>query len=619
MCGIVGIAYSDRNHMVEASIIKSMCDLIIHRGPDDEGIYINKNVGLGFRRLSIIDLTTGHQPISNENSTIWVTLNGEIYNYLDLRTELISKGHIFKSQSDTEVLVHLYEEYGDQFLTKLRGMFGLALFDSVNQKLLIARDRVGIKPLFYYFDRGKFLYGSELKAIKSSVDNLEIDNASIVDYFSYGYIYGEKSIYRDIHKLLPGHYLSLNLLNFDFSINRYWELKTDLDYSKTHDEWIEAIQFKLKETVSSHMISDVPLGAFLSGGVDSSTIVGLMTEISNNPVETFSIGFHEEKYSELKYARQVSEKFGTNHHELILESSSVDVIDKIIDMYDEPFADSSAIPTYFVSKFAREKVTVVLSGDGGDELFAGYGAYLKLMKLSTFNRRNPIDISQLFKLLNKMIPEHSFGKGLTYYLSKKDSDLAAYFTLNKDYELAGLFNKDFLKTTSEFHSINRKIAQMSKYKMADKILKSQLLDFNTYLVDDILTKVDRASMRNSLEVRVPILDHEFVELAFQIPTSFKINESNTKIILKKAFGHILPESILNRPKKGFSIPLSNWFNYQLKEFVEEELFSDQFDSLNIFNKARVRKLINNHKQSKRDFGGQIWALLVFSRWLKSNF
>lgn len=617
MCGIAGIVYFEKDKKVTHFELKAMTGTIIHRGPDDEGFYIYNNVGLGFRRLSIIDLNTGNQPMCNENETIWVVMNGEIYNFMNLRNDLESQGHKFKSNSDTEVLVHLYEEHGIDFITKLRGMFAIALYDKVKNKLILARDRVGIKPLFYALNGDKLIFGSELKEILNGLGKKpDINPQGVLDYFTYGYTLREKTFFKGINKLLPSRYLELDVNTFKSDITKYWEIDSSPDYIITESEWIEIISAKLSETVKSHMISDVPLGAFLSGGVDSSAVVAYMAQFSSQPVQTFSIGFKEAKYNELDYARQVSKIYKTNHHEMILKPASVDIIDDLINMYDEPFADSSAIPTYFVSKFARECVTVALSGDGGDELFAGYLSYAKAKQISCIQHSLPNIIRPISGIISKTLPDHMFGKGLSYYLSKTPSLLGAYFTLFKDYEINSLFNKEFFKELKPSFSVVSKIELLKSYGAQDLVTRNELLDISTYLVDDILTKVDRVSMANSLEVRVPLLDHEFIELAFKIPSTMKLKNTEGKYIFKKALASNLPEDILYRKKQGFGVPLTKWFNKDLNSYIKQELLDNRGILFDYINPKAITKIIKAHSLGQRDFSSQIWALLSFQLWYK---
>ncbi|MES2678875.1 MAG: asparagine synthase (glutamine-hydrolyzing) [Bacteroidota bacterium] len=618
MCGIAGIINFDKNNGVDPVELKLMTDAIVSRGPDDEGFYLAGNIGFGFRRLSIIDLHSGKQPISNEDGSVWVIMNGEIYNYKEIKSDLLSRGHTFKTNSDTEVLVHLYEEFGEGFVKKLRGMFAFALHDTVQSKVILGRDRLGIKPLFYYSDAASMVFGSEIKEIKKVRKALELNNEGILDYFTYGYTLEEKTCYKNIKKLPPAHCLVLDLNTGNKKIERYWQLEYKPEAQRTEDEWIEIINEKLKETVKCHMISDVPLGAFLSGGVDSSAVVAAMASLSAIPIKTFSIGFKEEKYNELKYAKIVSGKFNTEHQELILEPGSIDIINDIVDLYDEPYADSSAIPTYFLSKMTRQHVTVALSGDGGDEIFAGYKSYRKADYIHRKLKYNPPIMRGLIGLGLKMYPDHFYGKGLLYYLSKQSKYLACYNGIFKEYELSNLLNKDFTCSLNNYSSFDSKIKMLNSYKSGDFVTDCELLDVHAYMVDDILTKVDRASMANSLEVRVPLLDHELVEMAFKIPSKFKLKEGEGKYIFKKSLERELPHEILYRKKQGFALPLSKWFKNDLDNYVKSQLLDKNNLIYNFIDAGAVKNVIAVHAKGQRDFSAQIWTILFFSEWLKKN-
>lgn len=621
MCGITGIVQFNREKAIAPAVLKNMCDSIYHRGPDDDGLYMSRNVGLGFRRLSIIDLSTGHQPLSNQNDTVYIVFNGEIYNYLEQRQKLIQKGYIFKTTTDTEVILHLYEEYGVDCLQYLRGMFAFAIWDSNKQQLFCARDRFGIKPFYYYSDQEKFVFGSEIKAILKSND---IDKTISIDaldsYFAFGYITSDLSIYKNIKKLQPAHYLLLSLKDKPvIEINRYWEIHFDPDYSKSENRWKEEIEACFSETVKLHMISDVPLGAFLSGGIDSSSVVAMMAKNSDRPVKTFSIGFKEQKFNELKYARELANKYGCEHHEQIVEPESIGLLSKLVSAYDEPFADSSAIPTYYVSQLARKHVTVALSGDGGDELFAGYTGYTKFKKIRSFplNFRGSIANKVIWGNIHNLIPHSTKGKGLMYFLSQPKEYAFAYQTSWTEQERSELFGhsgENRNKLATELF----KVEILQDKKNHDFISNLQYLDMKTYMVDDILTKVDRASMMNSLEVRVPMLDHKFAELTFKIPRDLKLKGNEKKYILKKAMQHYLPKNILSHPKQGFGVPLSLWFKSDLKEFVNDTLLAENPLLAKYVNKSYVKKIIMEDRKGKRDFNSKIWSLIVFEEWLKQN-
>lgn len=623
MCGITGKIYLDKSRRVESFVLKNMTDVISHRGPDDEGFYINNNVGLGFRRLSIIDLNTGHQPLTNMNGSIWIIFNGEIYNYLEQKEILLKKGYKFKTTTDTEVILHLYEEHGINCLQYLRGMFAFAIWDNNKKQLFCARDRFGIKPFYYYMDSEKFLFGSEIKAIlKSGNIDKTISFEALDTYFAYGYITSNLSIFKEIKKLQPAHYLILSFKNeVSLKIERYWEIKFAPNYDKTESQWKEEIEESLSEAVKLHMIADVPLGAFLSGGIDSSSVVAMMAKHSKLPIKTFSIGFKEKEFNELEYAREVAKRYNCEHYEQIIEPEAITLLPKLVNGYDEPFADSSAIPTYYVSKLAREKVTVVLSGDGGDELFAGYNTYsrLKTIHSYSFNFNSSFINKLIWGNIHKLIPENGKGKLTSYLLSKDKRFIGAYSALFSYEER----NQLILKKSSSNNINIEGYSELFKKEIlnhvvnADFISGLQFLDLNTYLVDDILTKVDRASMMNSLETRVPLLDHKFAELSFQIPWSYKLKGDIKKYIFKQAMSPHLPSSIFNHPKQGFAVPLTLWFKNDLKEYVNDTLLSPDSLLNSYLNKEYVKKILEN-KFYKGDSRTRIWSLLFFEEWLKLN-
>ena len=614
MCGVTGKIFFDKNREVSFDELKGMTDIMQHRGPDDEGFFIDENVGLGFRRLSIIDLKLGHQPLSDNSERYWITFNGEIYNFQELRVLLNKKGYLFKTNSDTEVIVNLYAEYKEKCLDHLRGMFAFVIWDKKEKQLFGARDRFGIKPFYYYIDNEKFVWASEIKSILASKSiSKDISLQSLDYYFAYGYTPRNNSIYSQIKKLKPGHFFLVKTLKKKkLVIKPYWKISFEPDYSKTEEFWKEALYDSLNESVKMRMISDVPLGTFLSGGIDSSIVTSLMSLNSNKPIKTFSIGFKEKKYNELQYARLLADKYKTEHHEFIVEQESIELLPKLVSAYDEPFADASAIPTYHVSKFTRNHVTVALSGDGGDELFAGYSSYDKMMML---NRKKHYPKS-LFALANKMIPDHMFGKGMTYYLSKDKDYIGAYICLWKNYERRKFYLPEINQEIENNYSEKIKSSMLGSMS-GDFISKIQQLDLQTYLVDDILTKVDRASMMNSLEVRVPLLDHKFAELSFKIPSNLKMKGNIKKYILKEAFKNILPEGIISHKKQGFAIPLDMWFKNDLKDYSYDVLLNSKFLH-NILEKNQIENMLDNHQKGMRNYGAKIWSLLFLNEWFRQN-
>ena len=621
MCGITGKIYLDKSRHIREAELRRMADSIEHRGPDDQGFYTSGPVGLGFRRLSIIDLSHGHQPLSNEDGSVWIVFNGEIYNYKELQFDLIAKGHKFRTQSDTETIVHLYEQYGTDCVKKLRGMFGFAIWDEKNKQLFCARDRFGIKPFYFYQDNNQFVFGSEIKTIlRADEVNNELSAEGLFSYFAYNYITSDLSIYEHIKKLQPANSLLFRFDDTEIKIEKYWDIRFEPDESLSESQWVEQIDDELSKSVKLHMVSDVPLGAFLSGGIDSSATVAMMARNSDRPIQTFSIGFKDDPNDELKNAKLLAEKYGCVHHEQIVEPESISLLPKMVSAYDEPFGDSSAIPTYYVSKFAREYVTVALSGDGGDELFAGYDIYSYFQKLHSLSTPLPELNKAFWGTVNAVIPRSSLGKGATHFLSKDRDLMGAYLTAwpKKERDQLILDSENFVHSDAIPEDFKVAILKEGKQKGHDFLSNLQYLDMRTFMVDSVLTKVDRASMLSSLEVRVPILDHKFAELTFQIPSSLKLKDGKSKYIFKKMLKKYLPQQILNKPKSGFVAPIASWFKGELETYVNDTLMSDSSLLYDYLDKDHVREIIRESRKSSRDFSGRIWALLFFEEWLKQN-
>ena len=621
MCGICGIFEYERWTDGPGDTVHRMNQTMIHRGPDDEGVFVGPGIGLGHRRLSIIDLSGGHQPMSNEDGTIWVLLNGEIYNYPELREELLGRGHKFTTKSDTEAIVHLYEDFAEGCFAKLRGMFSIAIWDSRKRKLVLARDRVGKKPLFYAADKDRILFGSELKALQAAdLLSREIDEFALSDYFSFGYIPAPKTIYRAVRKIMPGHYLVASANGIHETC--YWNLSFANIEERSEHEWSEILRDALCEATRIRLMSDVPLGAFLSGGIDSSSVVAMMSRLMNRAVTTCSIGFEEEKYNEAKYAQQVSKLFSTNHHEETVHPNAVEIVDKLAWHYDEPFADSSAIPTYYVSKMARSQVTVALGGDGGDESFAGYRRY----KLDYYENRlrNHVPASlrrTVFGPLGRWYPALAWAprifRGKATFQSLSRSPLEGYFnsvSYFRPSDKSQLFTADFRNRLADYDSIEVFRHHYDRAETNDPLSKIQYVDIKTYLTDDILTKVDRASMAVSLEVRAPMLDHKFLELAASIPSELKLRGGTGKYILKKAFEPVLPANILYRPKQGFAIPLGIWFKRDLKEMARHIILETEDG---ILDQRFLRKIWDQHQKGFYDRSALLWAVLMFRKWHQS--
>ena len=619
MCGIAGIFNFRTQEPVSPRLLKVMPDTLVHRGPDDEGFYVSGALGLAHRRLSIIDLESGHQPMTNEDGSVWVVFNGEIYNFLELHDDLIKKGHTFKTRSDTEVIVHLYEEQGERCFERLRGMFAIAIWDSRRRKLVLARDRVGKKPLFYFSDGCKVAFASEMKAILQVPGvSREIDPQAVSDYFSFLYIPAPKSIFKSVRKVLPGHYVVIS--DQGIREREYWDISFCDIEERTEEDWCESLLETFREAVRVRLISDVPLGAFLSGGIDSSAVVAAMAGFCNEPVTTCSIGFEEKEFNELGYARQIADRFATNHHERIVRPDAVGVVEKLVWHYDEPFADSSAVPTYYVSKVARERVTVALAGDGGDENFAGYRRYYfdrrenALRAILPFAFRQPV-----FGALASVYPKADWAprvfRGKATFENLARSPIEAYFrsvsALRPELK-AQIIDQDLLRELAGYDSLNVLHSYYDKADTVDPLSRIQYVDIKTYLPDDILVKVDRASMAHSLEVRAPILDHKLIEFAASMPSTLKLRGTNGKYIFKKALKRVLPDSVLYRPKMGFAVPLARWFRTELKELAHNVIFSRNGDSL--LNQASVRRVWQEHQSGLRNRSTELWTLLMFRLW-----
>ena len=614
MCGIAGIV-AQRNRPIAVEELRAMCAAMVQRGPDDEGTFLGNGAGLAMRRLSIIDLETGHQPVANEDGSVWVVLNGEIYNYQTLRHELERRGHRFATGTDTEVIVHLYEDRGDDCVQALRGMFAFALWDERRRRLLLARDRIGIKPLYYGVASGRLLFASELKALLQLPDvERRLDWNALAHLLAYGTTPSDESIVEGIHKLEPGHRLRMEP-GRDPVVERYWELRFRPDARRTEQETIEELRAKLRESIRYHLVSDVPVGAFLSGGIDSSSVVASMAMETPNRIKTFSIGFHEQEYDELPYARLIARRFGTDHHELILEPDAVDVLDHFAWDLDEPFGDPSAIPTYLVSRLASRDVKVVLSGDGGDELFGGYDKYVVEAR-DRPARFLPGAIRTLLARVSDTLPEDAKGKDFLRYLSQPDGERYLYAsTLFRAEHRSGLLTgaaRDAVAAAQPERSRLDRLAGPAGHWLS--VLQD--LDFRHYLPLDILTKVDRMSMAHSLEARVPLLDHVFVEFAATIPADWKLHRGKTKYIFAKALRGWLPDDVLDRPKKGFGVPFSRWFCGPLRPLVRELLLSERCRARGIFNEAYLQRLIAR-QQSGRPLELHLWTLMSFELWCRT--
>ena len=617
MCGIAGII-GRPGEDVGAASIHQMCDAIVHRGPDDEGSFVQGPVGLGMRRLSIIDLGGGHQPIHNEDQSIWVVYNGETYNFPELRRELESRGHRFYTHTDTEVIVHLYEEMGANCVTRLRGMFALALYDQRQQSLLLALDRLGKKPLHYALHHGRLMFASEIKSLLAVAPELaEVDREGLLQYFYFGYIPDPFTAFCLIRKLPPGHLMEY--AGGRATIRQYWDLPPyGSDPPSSEEECLEQLEARLSEAVRIRLISDVPLGALLSGGVDSSIVVALMARASTRAVKTFSIGFRHQQFNESKYARMVAERFSTEHHELIVDPNIEDSLAYLATLLEEPFGDSSMLPTYHVCRMARQKVTVALSGDGGDELFAGYDRYLVALRRRRFDHIPPLAGSFYRNHIHPRLPAHVYGKDLAWNASLNGRDryldAVSFFPARERARM--MFTPEFLEGIEALPDARRQFQCYHDHGPArDPLSRLLYLDTKTYLAGDILTKVDRMSMATSLEVRVPMLDHEFVEWVTKLPVEWKFRKGERKYLLKKLAARLeIPRELLDRPKQGFQLPLVEWMKYELKQQLLEVLLEPRTLERGYFRPRAVRSLIEEHLRGRRNRSGLLWRMLVLELW-----
>lgn len=623
MCGIAGIYNISSSRGVSVYQLERMTSVLIHRGPDEGSYYVDGPIGLGHRRLSIIDRVGGTQPIFNEDKTKAIVFNGEIYNFQTLRATLLKKGHCFTTHSDTEVILHAYEEYGDKCVNYLRGMFAFAIWDGKKRQLFLARDRVGIKPLYYYWNGQKLLFASELKAILQDPEvRRAIAPCALDEYLSYLYIPAPRTIFENIYKVRPGHTLTISAGGIEEK--EYWDLIFQADESLSEIEYAEGLLEKLRESVSIHLMSEVPLGAFLSGGIDSSAVVGLMTEALDQPVKTASIGFRESGFDELPYARAVAQRFHTDAYEKTVDADAAGILDLLMWHFDEPFADSSMIPTYYVSQVARERVTVCLSGDGGDENFAGYRRHRFDFLENQIRGFLPQGVrSPLFGMLGRLYPKADWLPQLfrakTLLTNLSLSPERGYFhTMSwfspemKD----ALYSPSLKNAVNGYDSFSVMQTYFDRSREWDALSRIQYVDVKTYLVDDILTKVDRASMAHSLEVRVPLLDHEVMEYAARIPARYKLRHGEGKYILKKALSTLIPAEILYRPKMGFSLPLAQWLRHELRVLFENEVFAHGAFLGELFDLELVRKWWEQHQRGTRDYASHLWALLVLEHWGK---
>ena len=616
MCGIAGKLAFHPGATPSQELITRMCDAIAHRGPNDAGYYLNGPIALGHRRLSIIDLASGHQPLSNEDDTVWVVFNGEIYNFVELREGLEAKGHRFRTTSDTEVIVHLYEEQGEDFVESLRGMFSIALWDVSKRRLLLVRDRLGKKPLYYaVLPQHGIVFGSEIKALLQDPMVPRALNAEALDsYMSLLYVPSPMSMFAGIHKLPAGHMLTW--ADDKLVVKEYWDLVFDNQPVRNENTVREELNAIIHESVRIRLRSDVPLGAFLSGGIDSTCVVRHMAAQSIRPVVTCSVGFDEQSYSELPYAKEIADYLKCEHHEDTIAPRIQDLILKLAYIFDEPFADSSAVPTYYVSEMARRYVTVALSGDGGDEVFAGYSRhYLHRLDHLLRTRLGTIGsglVSRVARALPPFKGQQVLSRlGYTPAEANTRSHTEILFSQNlKQF----VYTPDFQAQCEGYDVAMRFNQYYNKCTAEDPLDKALYVDLKTYLVDDILVKVDRMSMVHGLEVRAPLLDHKLIEFSARIPSSLKLHGRTTKYLLRESLIGQVPPSVLTRPKQGFRMPLAEWLRGPLRSILEETLFSQKATQRGFFHPTAVRKLCDDHCSQRHDYSHQLWQLLMFELW-----
>ncbi|MDD5132684.1 MAG: asparagine synthase (glutamine-hydrolyzing) [bacterium] len=622
MCGICGIYNFSSPGPVLPENIEKMCQALVHRGPDDRGSHISGPIGLGHRRLSIIDLQTGQQPIYNEDKSVVVIFNGEIYNFPELRQQLSAKGHCFYTQTDTEVVAHLYEEYGRDCVKHLRGMFAFAVWDEKNRKLLLARDRVGKKPLVYAIRNGALVFASELKALLAWPGfQPGIDPEAIHYFITYQYVPSPLTIFKEIRKLPPASILECSA-DGKIEIYRYWDLDFRPKIKVNETEAAELVREKLTAAVKMRLLSDVPLGAFLSGGLDSSIIVGLMSCLSSQPVKTFSIGFEEDDFSEIGYACLVAKHFKTQHQEFIVKPNTIEILPKLVWHYNEPFGDSSALPSYYVARETKRFVTVALNGDGGDENFAGYLRYRANMLAARLDFLKPLLANSALQKVIGSLPHREHQKNrlrafkrfaLALGETPARRNIAWHCIFDQQYQ-SQLYSDSFKQTVAATDSYQYLTAVFNQARAGNFLEQLLYTDIMTYLPEDLLVKMDIACMANSLEARSPFLDHEFMELAASLPAQMKLKGQQSKYILKKAFAPILPPEILKRGKMGFGVPIEKWFRRELKDYVRDILLSQRSSQRGYFRREFVEKLIQQHAAGKMNHGYRLWSLLNLELW-----
>jgi asparagine synthase (glutamine-hydrolysing) len=631
MCGITGIFDTRGPHPVDAAVLRRMNDSQLHRGPDEGSLHIEPGLGLGHRRLSIIDLATGQQPLFNEDGSVALVYNGEIYNYQALIPELQAAGHVFRTKSDTEVIVHAWEQWGEACVERFRGMFAFALWDRNKQTLFLARDRLGVKPLYYaLLGEGTLLFGSELKSLLAFQGRggaalaRDVDPLALEEYFALGYVAEPRTIFRGALKLPPAHTLCIRRGQPVGAPQRYWDVRFTLGNAIGEDDACEELRHRLQESVRLRMIAEVPLGAFLSGGVDSSAVVQAMAGIAGGPVNTCSIAFDDRRFNEAAFAQTVADRYATDHRVETVRSDDFDLIDTLAGLYDEPFADASAIPTYRVSQLARKHVTVALSGDGGDEVFGGYRRYRLHLMEERMRARLPAGVRRpMFGLLGRWYPKADWApqmlRAKTTFQGMARDSVEAYFhsmSLVRDPLRSRLFSASLKAQLGGYNALDLFRRHAARAETDDGLALVQYIDMQTYLVGDINTKVDRASMAHSLEVREPLMDHELVEWAATLPSAMKIRGSNGKRILKKAMEPRLPHDVLYRAKMGFNVPLARWFRGPLRARVRQSLLHGAVAQSGWIDLATVRELVDQHEAGSHDHSQPLWSLMMFDAFLR---
>lgn len=621
MCGICGIVNLKSANPIERGLLQRMNDIIEHRGPDDEGFFVGQNIGLAMRRLSIIDLAGGHQPIFNEDQTICVILNGEIYNYLELKQTLEQLGHQFATRSDTETIVHAYEEWGDECASRLRGMFAFAVWDKKQERLFIARDRLGKKPVYYYTDGKRLFFGSEIKALLENEATPRRLNFRALDaYLTLGYVPAPDTMFEGIHKLPAGHVMSVS--HGHYEIREYWDLEYDQSQPRTLPEYREQLKALLEESVRIRLMSDVPLGAFLSGGIDSSLVVALMSRYMNQPVKTYSVGFAQRELNELPYARMTAERLGTNHHEIPVDTCTPELVEKLVWHLDEPVADPAAVPTYLVSQLARETVTVVLTGEGGDELFAGYDYYranpFPQLRWTLPEGVNQRALPMLARGINSVLGRQRYHERTIWYMSMPPgAQMAAWVAIFTDEARERLYTPPAHFRAAANRAKEAFTHFYTRYEGLDELHRLMYIDTKVWLADDLLMKVDKMSMATSLEARCPFLDHRLMEFVATIPSNLKLNGGTSKYILKEIAAEILPEAIIRRPKHTFDVPIGTWIKGSLRDLTQNIISEGVIPGEKLFSEDYIcGRMWSDLETNTPGVARQFWSLLNLGLWAR---